>query len=217
MSTKPPSNYSKPTNAFHQCADPHEWLEELEDGSYGMIPKMAITISPPEAQSTHLSEVYTKLTDSLDILAFSSVLLYPEFSSLGRLHFHGYLYMNNKECILDFYRFDLQVLRALGGIKIKYITDDKIWLDYCCKQQAITKPYLENLNINYNIKLNPKSKKYHYINLNHKDVTKKEPEHKTHKIIDKLKENKLRCQFQIDLPSGDESDFEYYCQVTEVY
>lgn len=70
--------------------------------------------------------------------------LHMESSPTGRLHWHGYIIIND---IMRFYIYDVPVLIDHMSICMKRITDSKKWEQYCHKQHPYMKKYmLEHLN-----------------------------------------------------------------------
>lgn len=60
-----------------------------------------------------------------------------ELSPLGRQHYHGYLEVNN---VLEFYTYDIHVLKSLGALCIKNITNITEWDTYV-KKQSLPEEY----------------------------------------------------------------------------
>lgn len=67
----------------------------------------------------------------------------PEVSPKGRVHFHGLLSIDN---VINFYLFDLQKLMGFGSLKIATIADSEVWRIYMYKQEALMKPFCEDVH-----------------------------------------------------------------------
>lgn len=67
-------------------------------------------------------------------LKASAYLMYQELSPLGRIHYHGYIQILN---IVDFFVYDVPLLKSYGTFCIKPIDDAALWAEYVRKQQAV--------------------------------------------------------------------------------
>lgn len=67
-----------------------------------------------------------------------------EISPTGRLHFHGSIRFKNQKSILKFYLNDIRFLTLHNQIELDTITDNKVWSDYCHKQEIHKLPIVCN-------------------------------------------------------------------------
>lgn len=105
----------------------------------------AITINPDDEHQYWGSEdrigtFYNKLSYKLIIEVHNTcqLELYPEFSSRGRLHFHGTIKMLNK---IEFYEQVLRRLMKWCQLEIDTINDQEAWKKYYIKQQDLHNYY----------------------------------------------------------------------------
>lgn len=68
-------------------------------------------------------------------------VLYPEFSSKGRLHYHGIIQFKTHRMCVDWY-YKYQHIDGLN-IKIDTINDAKVWQDYITKQNKYMSSYIK--------------------------------------------------------------------------
>lgn len=154
---------------LHQCIAPEEWL----DVKGNLIPQMAFNYSPPYSKGTLMEQVGS-IASLFDGLSYCQVQVFPEFSSLGRLHYHGYIYIFDVKEIIDFYRFDLPLLMKGGGICIKTITDPVEWSKYVFKQRVLTEKYFSEQGLRYELQYDDKAEEYIHLLL-HKAKYKPKP------------------------------------------
>lgn len=70
--------------------------------------------------------------------AIDEIVLYPELSPIGKLHYHGVIVIND---VFLFYFEDLKLLKDFGSFEIDTIADPKYWIDeYCRKGESYMKP-----------------------------------------------------------------------------
>lgn len=82
-----------------------------------------------ESWSQEIYEIFTSLRNC-------TIRTYMEISKAGRLHFHGYIKIQD---IVNFYFYDLKKLKHYGTFEIDFINDPLKWDLYIKKQ----KPYME--------------------------------------------------------------------------
>lgn len=112
------------------------------------------TLSPPPSlcvlNEMHLFNWYFKIMKILKPFAFD-YNIYPEVSSTGRLHFHGYFSIKDQIK----YKKTINCLRKYGHLKLeKHISLN--WLKYCQKDLEETKCIFQDVHSDY-IPLNDKS------------------------------------------------------------
>lgn len=81
-----------------------------------------------------ISAHYRYVKKQLFNLKGSAYKLYLEISPLGRIHWHGYIQIGSIKTWLE---RDILILKQIGSFCIKEITDEKVWLEYCTKQQKL--------------------------------------------------------------------------------
>lgn len=93
---------------------------------------VALTISPPDIKHLTVNKIWILHKRVLSKVK-SKFVLYPELDTNGRLHYHGYIHkeINLKE--------DLELIKSIGYIKVKEITDWNGWITYCSKEWKNTK------------------------------------------------------------------------------
>lgn len=103
-----------------------------------LVPVMAITLSPPAFTGDFVERYHTEfLPELVRFLRRCSkrYMVYPEFTDMGRLHFHGLFYIHDKTAMLK----GLPRLQKLGFIKldkIKTFGDHLRWVIYMSKERA---------------------------------------------------------------------------------
>lgn len=110
-------------------------VKQKEKGELDLI-KLALTISPPNIKYMTVPEIMNKHLRYLSRMKCKFVL-YPELDKTGRLHYHGYIYKSDIG-----YKEDLELLKKIGYIKIKDISNNKGWLQYCKKEWKTTRKLL---------------------------------------------------------------------------
>ncbi len=96
---------------------------------------------------------------------YSDYTLYPEISRHGRIHYHGYIRVND---IFYFHLYSLYRLKEIYMYEIDTISDNDIWSKYIHKDKSIMKPALEGLGLPY--KVNIKNINRYINNLNNKNI-----------------------------------------------
>lgn len=71
-----------------------------------------------------------------------------EISTGGRLHYHGWISINN---IMGFYLMDLKYLADLGTYEIDNINDFQKWDTYVYKQRSFVEPWTQMEDMKYSI------------------------------------------------------------------
>lgn len=85
--------------------------------------------------------------DIFDSLKYSSVRTFVEISSQGRIHFHGYIKIND---IYQFFFHDMKKLKCYGTFEIDQITDPLKWDLYIKKQKHFMEEFCFKNHIIYN-------------------------------------------------------------------
>lgn len=132
----------------------------------------AISLNPQDSWDgvpSHLLPFITKCFQQYtQILHDTTLILCPEFSPIGKVHFHGWIYPHNHLG----YMTTLQGLKILGTFCIKRIlvpledkgvfdtesdsnTNVKTWDQYCFKQQSIIAPLFSSNRYSYPAELRP--------------------------------------------------------------
>lgn len=92
---------------------------------------------------------------------YTDFTLYPEISRQGRIHYHGYIRVND---IFNFHLFCINRLKDIYVYDIHIINDSDIWSTYIHKDKSVMKPALQALSLPY--KVNNKIVKKYINNLN---------------------------------------------------
>jgi len=132
----------------HDIISPEDWLS---DRNKGFTPDMAFTFSPPYRKGLPLMDLMNEYCSLFDELEHCELSVYPEMSCLGRIHFHGYIYIWDIGDILRFYHTDLQLLIQYGTVSIKVQTSEKDWQDYVFKQRFLMEIFMKEHGLKYHI------------------------------------------------------------------
>lgn len=133
---------------------PRNVVPKYEDTEH--LETLAITLAPDDKlqffdveqrlEKFH-SATRTQLTIAIKQTCY--LRLRTEVSSLGRLHYHGYVTIRDR---IKFYLYTIPFLQGLYTINIKSITDEMGWDNYCQKQGInqdwILIPYLQTCSPN---------------------------------------------------------------------
>lgn len=79
-------------------------------------------------------------------LRYCEVETYMEISKSSRLHFHGYIKIND---IFNFYFYDLPKIKHYGTLEIDHIKDPLVWDLYIKKQKSFCELFCAKHNIIY--------------------------------------------------------------------
>lgn len=149
-------NFSKPKHVLPK-------IEDLEVNT-----EYAITLNPARASGTRqLNVLVNLLIQDIKAMVDSMTLkLYPEYSPVGRLHYHGTVQIHD---IIQYVK-DITVLIEHFTVCIKPLAegddddeseaseeDDEqyaTWEEYCRKQEEIIKPVLEAGKLAYPVVIN---------------------------------------------------------------
>lgn len=116
--------------ALHSCVAPEHLLVNS---------KYSISINPsydPQDLKSSIDALY-KVLNKCD--AIEELVLYPEHSPIGRLHYHGYINVMDK---YHFYSNDIHMLKSFGTFEIDSIDKPDVWLKYCTKNEGYMKPHV---------------------------------------------------------------------------
>lgn len=113
---------------------PRNGILNMEDISIHSI--YTLTINPENKLQCFNS--HTRVNDclkELDHVLFyiKNCELYPELSKTGRLHYHGTIWFNSTDEIINFY-LNLPHTLKKCTIEIDTISNKDVWDDYCTKQ-----------------------------------------------------------------------------------
>lgn len=123
----------------------------------------ALTFSPPDDRRG-FDTAYKGLQRILREFAHHQIdiVMYPEYSKLGRLHMHGMITFNTPIGVMQFYD-KLAKVRDLCTFKLDHINDGLKWLTYIRKQEPHMKPYCQMKEVPYKLK-----NKYYTDRIEHK-------------------------------------------------
>jgi len=127
----------------------------LDQGSYTCLPpedvktdvKYAVSLNPcDDCQYWNVDDRYKKFLAKfftcMRETKYAKYILYPEMSSKGRLHFHGTIEIFD---VLNFYLYDLSVLRLFCQYEIDTIQCATTWEKYCTKGKPLLAPYIATM------------------------------------------------------------------------
>lgn len=126
-----PAKYGKVTNQRCKCIPP-DYVE------IGM--KYAFSFNPIQQPPNTYSETLTQYNEWNKLqhkffseLKYCKFALYLDMSSLGRLHYHGYIIIND---ICNFFFKDIPNIGKHGSYEIDFIKDHVIWETYVMKSKT---------------------------------------------------------------------------------
>lgn len=145
-------------NSQHKLVKPEDVVETVE---------YAFTLNPgdqPNQSGLGVNEFKRWFTAQrisiLNILGnYANIDLYPEISSKGRIHFHGFLTIKD---IFNFYYKCVPRLMVHYSIEMDTIADRAVWKTYCTKQEEFVQPALHRELVSLTIEYDP-DKYYHKI------------------------------------------------------
>lgn len=122
----------------------------LENAKVGDI--YALTVNPIDDEKavgkSYILNDHTRMIALVQKLRYAYVELYPEISPTGRLHYHGYLII---EDIFGFYSHDIRIISKWGNFKLDTIADLQIWVNYVQKQMSIMQPAFKTCDLAYKV------------------------------------------------------------------
>lgn len=107
--------------ALHACIAP-EHLKVNEKYAFSLNQSY-----DPEDLKTSIDHLY-KMLNCCDSIA--ELVLYPEYSPIGRLHYHGYITIMDK---YGFYSKDIHMIKKYGSFELDTIEHPNKWIKYCEK------------------------------------------------------------------------------------
>lgn len=134
--------------------------ETLESGKW-----YAITLSPADVQRLDKKHIVLPLESIMvnyEVLynckLFNRIegvryILYPEISSCGRIHYHGYIIFRSPIDIYTFYRTIsvIQYHDSNWTLEMKELFDPEVWKTYVLKSSHIMYPVTKHYKIPYEI------------------------------------------------------------------
>lgn len=112
----------------------------------------SFTVNPPDDEKavgkSYVLNDHTRMIALVQKLRYSYVELYPELSPTGRLHYHGYLMM---EDIFGFYSHDIKIISKWGNFKLDTIGNLQDWINYVQKQMSIMQPAFKTCDLMYKV------------------------------------------------------------------
>lgn len=114
-----------------------------------------LNIDPKLLYKKSFPEQYQFYVKKLQELQHTQVKIgvYPEISSKGKLHLHGYIWFYSNLAIAEFY---FNLLLYPYNLYIHEISEYESRYKYCLKSQHIMQPLCEKYNLPYQIKIHPK-------------------------------------------------------------
>lgn len=128
---------------------------DLEEAEEGVIYK--ITINPPDDMRSRGKEyLLTEVPLFIAMIKkfiYSYIEVYPELSPNGRLHYHGYIII---EDLFGFYSHDIRLINSWCNFvisKLKGQSDDHLqeWVNYVQKQMKVMKPAFDKIGVLYKV------------------------------------------------------------------
>lgn len=94
-------------------------------------------------------KVYTnEILRVIKLYKYSNIRMYPEISSAGRWHYHGWIEFKD---IAKFMLFELPILKQYFSFEIDTIADDETWNTYVMKCSHFMEEYTKSEGIPYEI------------------------------------------------------------------
>lgn len=113
--------------ALHACIAP-EHLKVNEKYAFSLNQ----AFDPNDLQES-INHLY-KMLNCCDSIA--ELVLYPEYSPIGRLHYHGYITIMDK---YGFYSNDIHMIKKYGSFELDSIAHPDKWMTYCTKNKDMMK------------------------------------------------------------------------------
>ncbi len=82
------------------------------------------------------------------LLDYCDITVYPEISRQGRIHYHGYIRIND---IFNFHLFSLHRLKEVYIYEIDTIDKSTKWSEYIHKDKSVIEPALQALGLPYKV------------------------------------------------------------------
>lgn len=150
-------------NRKYSCIKP-------ENMSIGV--RYSFSINPEKQPSdmksiNNIVEWYNYITKQLALLKYCSVVVALEISCNGRLHYHGYITIEN---IIDFFYEDIKRLQLIGAYEIDTVEDVVKWDKYINKLEKLMEQWCKKHNIERVICTMDKTQRQSQIMVKSKDV-----------------------------------------------
>lgn len=103
---------------------------------------------------------WDNIVDEFNEYKYCELMLYPEISSMGRLHFHGVI------IILDtakFYYYTVPEMVKNASIEMDTVKDELVWYEYCTKQEVFIQQFLHSETMPLTVQYNPNSSKHYKV------------------------------------------------------
>ncbi len=115
----------------------------------------SFTVNPSDAGQFFRGNSIHRIRDAINynvkhfnniLVDYSDITLYPEISRQGRIHYHGYIRIND---VFNFHVNTLHKLKDKYIYEIDTIKDSDIWSKYILKDKSIMEPALRALGLPY--------------------------------------------------------------------
>lgn len=148
------TSYKGYNNRPHKIPDP-KLLKIDELYSLSLNPgSNPVNYVPKNDTFQYNYRVYTnKIINIINKCKNCKITMYPELSSSGKYHYHGYITILN---IAYFMLYDIHILKQYSCFEIDIINDSKIWSEYVfkgkhymeifCKDEKIPYKLITNMN-----------------------------------------------------------------------
>lgn len=117
----------------------------------------AITVNPCDDHqyfkldtSSRIESCKIFMIHCIDNMAATPIILYPEVSSKGRIHWHGLIKFKTYPDVLKFFITHVPGLLSKASIEIDTISDPHVWDEYCTKQKSLFDWSIQNYSLKKN-------------------------------------------------------------------
>lgn len=141
--TMPRASY----NGKWKCVSP-ENVVALHKYTFNFNPEMQPKRNGYSEEVDSFKKFNDKMRETLGTLKYALVDVCLEISQTGRLHYHGYIVI---EQIIEFFFYDIPLLQSLGAYEIDTIADEVKWEAYVIKLRLLMKPFCEKKHLTFNI------------------------------------------------------------------
>lgn len=143
MKKTPKSDYAAWNNRRHKVLDPETVKTDVEY-TFTYNPK----IQPYDADRGVLDVInwHNNIVNIVKRLQYCSLKMYPEISQGSRFHYHGVIVIKD---VLNFYIFDLPILKEDSALEIDNIQDATVWKTYYTKCKHLMEPLYKKYKCPY--------------------------------------------------------------------
>lgn len=129
-------------NQPHKCIPIEEWDDDRLY-AISLNPKDDLQFFGRSVDKRIMNSYLTLLHKAYIWKGIEHLKLFIETSSMGRLHWHGYIKVNNLE---EFFLVTIPLMKKYGTFEIDHLNDKEKWETYCEKQVGLLNIPLEFSN-----------------------------------------------------------------------